>query len=154
MSANVPGLATWRSHVPKGKRRRRAAVTRCYPKLRAGARTAYLLDSKSTHRYGHYDHYRGAAMSKKSLSVAEVKATLSEQIREVEAGEPIIITRHGKAVAALVRPEDLKQIERLRAAGPAAGLASLAGGWEGSEDLLRILDTSPRMGQREVANLD
>lgn len=93
-------------------------------------------------------------MFKKSLSVAEVKATLSEQIREVEAGEPIIITRHGKAVAALVRPEDLRQLERLRAAGPSAGLASLAGGWEGSEDLLRILDTSPRMGQREVANLD
>lgn len=93
-------------------------------------------------------------MSKKSLSVAEVKATLSEQIREVETGEPIIITRHGKAVAALVRAEDLKQLERLRAAGPDTGLASLAGGWEDADDLLRILDSSPRMGQREVANLD
>jgi prevent-host-death family protein len=93
-------------------------------------------------------------MSKKSLSVAEVKATLSEQIREVETGEPIIITRHGKAVAALVRAEDLKQLERIRAAGPASGLASLAGGWEDADDLLRILDSSPRMGQREVANLD
>jgi prevent-host-death family protein len=93
-------------------------------------------------------------MSKKSLSVAEVKATLSEQIREVETGEPIIITRHGKAVAALVRAEDLKQLERLRAAGPDTGLASLAGGWEDADDLLHVLDSSLRMGQREVANLD
>jgi prevent-host-death family protein len=93
-------------------------------------------------------------VSKKSLSVAEIKATLSEQIREVETGEPIIITRHGKAVAALVRAEDLKQLERLRAAGPNTGLASLAGGWEDADDLLRILENSPRMGQRNVANLD
>ena len=93
-------------------------------------------------------------MSKKSRSVAEVKATLSEQIRAVEKGEPIVITRHGKAVAALVRPEDLETLERLRAAGPPGGLASLAGGWEDSEDLIRILETSPRIGQRHVAHLD
>lgn len=93
-------------------------------------------------------------MPKKKLSVAEVKATLSEQIREVEHGEAIVITRHGKAVAALVRPEDLETLERLRAAGPKGGLASIAGGWEDSEDLVRILETSPRMGQRHVANLD
>jgi prevent-host-death family protein len=93
-------------------------------------------------------------MPKKSLSVAQVKATLSEQIREVEHGGPILITRHGKAVAALVRPEDLETLERLRAAGPSGGLASLAGGWEDSEDLVRILETSPRIAQRHVANLD
>ena len=93
-------------------------------------------------------------MPKKSRSVAEVKARLSEQIREVEHGEPIVITRHGKAVAALVRAEDLAQLERLRAAGPGAGLASLAGGWGGSEDLVRILETSPRIGHRVVADPD
>lgn len=131
-----------------------AALNRCYRKLRAGAGTTRPLDSKPTLRYGHNDHNRSAAMSKKSLSIAEVKATLSEQIREVETGEPIIITRHGKAVAALVRAEDLKQLERLRAAGPDTGLASLAGGWEDADDLLRVLDSSPRMGQREVANLN
>lgn len=89
-------------------------------------------------------------MGIKKLSVAEVKATLSEQIREVERGEPIVITRHGKAVAALVRAEDLETLERLRAAGPMGGLASIAGGWEDSEDLVRILESSPRVGQRDV----
>lgn len=91
---------------------------------------------------------------KKKLSVAEVKAKLSEQIREVERGKPVLITRHGKAVAALVRAEDLEQLERLRAAGPKGGLASIAGGWEDSEDLVRVLETSPRIGRRHVANLD
>ncbi|MBI3989623.1 MAG: type II toxin-antitoxin system Phd/YefM family antitoxin [candidate division NC10 bacterium] len=94
-------------------------------------------------------------MAKKSLSVAEVKATLSERIREVEQrGEPLLITRHGKPVAALVRAEDLEQLQRLRAAGPEGGLARIAGGWEGSEELVQILETSRRVGRRRVANLD
>lgn len=93
-------------------------------------------------------------MPKKLLSVAEAKARFAEQIREVEKGEPVVITRHGKPVAALVRPEDLEQLERLRAAGPEGGLASIAGGWEGSEELARILDASPRAGQREAGTLD
>jgi prevent-host-death family protein len=93
-------------------------------------------------------------VARKQLSVAEVKATLSEQIREAERGEPVVITRHGRPVAALVSAEDLEALERLRAAGPAGGLASIVGGWEDSEDLVRILEASPRVGQRDVANLD
>ena len=34
----------------------------------------------------------------KSISVAEAKATLSECIRQVESGSPMLITRHGKPV--------------------------------------------------------
>lgn len=90
----------------------------------------------------------------KSLSVAEVKATLSERVRDVENGQTVVITRHGRAVAALVPVEDLEHLARLRAARPEGGLASLAGGWEGSDDLVRILETSPRTGQRELADLD
>jgi hypothetical protein len=37
-----------------------------------------------------------------------------------------LITRHGKAVAALVAAEDLDTLERLRPAGPEGGLASIA----------------------------
>lgn len=89
----------------------------------------------------------------KSLSLAEAKASLSEAIRNVEAGEAVLITRHGKAVAALVRAEDLEVLQRLRAAGPEGGLASLAGGWEDSEELVHILETSPRIGQRDTPDL-
>jgi len=89
----------------------------------------------------------------KSVSVAEAKATFSECIRQVEAGSSVLITRHGKPVAALVRPRDLEQLERLRKAGPEGGLASIVGGWEESDELVKILDESPRMGQREVPDL-
>ncbi|HEX2205051.1 MAG TPA: type II toxin-antitoxin system Phd/YefM family antitoxin [Longimicrobium sp.] len=93
-------------------------------------------------------------MSRKALSVAEAKATLSEQIREVENGEPVLITRHGRPVVALVRAEDLDQLERLRAAGPQGGLASIAGGWEGSDELADLLAGSHRTAGREGAELD
>lgn len=90
----------------------------------------------------------------KSVSVAEAKANLSMCIREVESGDPVVITRHGKPVAALVRAEDLDHLERLRRAGPEGGLASLAGGWEGSEELVSRLESSSRTGGREIAILE
>jgi len=89
----------------------------------------------------------------KSISVAEAKATLSDCIREVEAGSSLIITRHGKPVAALVRAIDVEHLERLRKAGPQGGLANIAGGWEDSEELADILDGSPRRGQRDTPEL-
>ena len=58
------------------------------------------------------------------------------------------ITRHGKPVAAVVAAEDLERLERLRAAGPEGGLASIAGGWRGFEDwveaIREIKRTRPR----------
>lgn len=90
----------------------------------------------------------------KSISVAEAKATFSECIRQVEGGSSVLITRHGKPVAALVRPSDLEHLERLRKAGPESGLASIAGGWKDSEELFAILDGSPRQGQRDVPDLE
>lgn len=90
----------------------------------------------------------------KHVSLAEAKATLSEQIRDVEGGTPVIITRHGKPVAALVGVDVIEHLERLRAAGPEGGLASVVGGWEDSEDLVRLLEHSPRTGARDVSPLD
>ena len=90
----------------------------------------------------------------KNVSLAEAKATLSECIRQVEKGKSVVITKHGKPVAALVLPDDLKNIERLRKAGPEGGLASLSGGWKGSEELSRLLDESDRIGQRNRVALE
>lgn len=42
----------------------------------------------------------------KTLQFTEAKARLSELLDEVERGEVINITRHGKTVARIVRPED------------------------------------------------
>ena len=88
------------------------------------------------------------------MSLAEAKTNLSTCVRKAETGIPVIITRHGKPVAALVRAEDLAHLERLRKSGPEGGLASLAGGWEGSEELVEILDQSPRVGQRNNIALE
>ena len=90
----------------------------------------------------------------KNVSVAKAKATFSKCIRQVETGSSVVITRHGKPVAALVRPNELEHLERLRKAGPESGLVSIAGGWEGSEELVKILDESLRIGQRDVPNLE
>lgn len=88
-----------------------------------------------------------------TVSAAKAKAEFAECIRRAEAGEPVVITRHGKAVVALVRADRLQQLERLRSADPAAGLAGLAGGWRGSEELARGLTASRRSKPRRVARL-
>ena len=88
-----------------------------------------------------------------NISVAKAKANFSEYIRKVEAGNAVLITRHGKPVAALVSPSDLEHLARLRKAGPEKGLASIAGGWENSEELASILDASPRQGHRNTPDL-
>jgi prevent-host-death family protein len=90
----------------------------------------------------------------RTLSVAEAKAALSDAIREVEAGGTVMITRHGKPVAALVRVEDVERLELLRAVGPEGGLASIAGGWEGSDQLVQSIASAARRGRRRVVSLD
>jgi prevent-host-death family protein len=90
----------------------------------------------------------------KSISIVEAKATFSDCIRQVEAGSSVLITRHGKPVAAIVRPTELEHLERLKKAGPGSGLVSIAGGWEDSDDLAAILDKSVRHGQRDTIDLE
>jgi prevent-host-death family protein len=88
-----------------------------------------------------------------TVSAAKAKAQFAECMRKAEAGDPVVITRHGRAVVALVRADRLQQLERLGSAGPAAGLAGLAGGWRGSEELVRLLAGSRRTKARRVPRL-
>lgn len=85
-----------------------------------------------------------------TVSAAKAKAEFSECIREAEAGESVVITRHGKAVVALVSADGLEQLERLGSARPAGGLAGLAGGWRGSDELVRAVARSRRTATRRV----
>ncbi|MGD9920748.1 MAG: type II toxin-antitoxin system Phd/YefM family antitoxin [Pseudorhodoplanes sp.] len=41
----------------------------------------------------------------KTVGIFEAKTTLSRLLQEVEKGRDVMITRHGKPVAKLVRPE-------------------------------------------------
>jgi prevent-host-death family protein len=88
------------------------------------------------------------------ISATVAKARLAEWLQRAFAGEIVVITRHGKPVAALVSPEELEQVRRLRAAGPETGLVSLAGGWSGSDELAEILDRTARSDVRREPELD
>lgn len=73
----------------------------------------------------------------RTVSLAEAKAHLSDLLNTVEAGEEVIITRHGRAVARVSAPEQpkqplpLKRLTALRNQTPAWG--------EPSNQLLRKL---------------
>lgn len=87
------------------------------------------------------------------VSVVEAKARFSEFVREAEAGAIVMIQRHGRNVAAVVPANDAQRMSRLRAAGPEKGLASVAGGWRGSEDLVSHLGAIRRSPPRRRPRL-
>jgi prevent-host-death family protein len=87
----------------------------------------------------------------RSISVAEMKAHFADWVRMAEAGDSVVITRHGKPVVALIPAAEMEQLARLKAAGPEKGLASLAGGWEGSEELVERIFEVRRSGPRATS---
>lgn len=89
----------------------------------------------------------------KRFTVAEAKARFAECLRDAEEGRPVLITRHGRQVAAVVSLSDYEQVTRLRAAGPEAGLAGVAGGWKGSDDLVDEIGKSRRTAGRRAPKL-
>jgi prevent-host-death family protein len=71
------------------------------------------------------------------VSTAEAKNRLTELIRAVEGGEPVIITRHGKPVAQLVPPPAERRTPRL---GGMKDRIKLLPGWDAPVDLDRFLE--------------
>lgn len=67
------------------------------------------------------------------MTVSEARATLPELLGRVLAGEEITLTRHGRAVAVLVRPDVLR---RRRAGGAMAAAETV-------RDVLEHARTSP-----------
>ncbi len=72
-----------------------------------------------------------------TVSLAQAKARLSELLDKVEAGEEIVVTRHGKAVARISpaaktkKPIDYDRLAAFRATMPSLG--------EPSVDLIRAM---------------
>ena len=89
----------------------------------------------------------------RALAVAEAKAVFADCLRQAERGEPVVVTRHGKAVAAIVWVDDYRALARLKSAGPQGGLASLAGGWTGSDALVTATLSRRRSGPRKPPGL-
>ena len=59
----------------------------------------------------------------------------------MEQGEAVVVTRYGKPVAAIVAPEEWERLERLRASGPQAGLASLVGAFKDAGEFVEALSS-------------
>ena len=89
----------------------------------------------------------------RKLSAARAKSQLADCLRKAENGEAVIITRHGKPVAALVGI-DRVALPRRKGARNGSGLAGLVGGWKGSEDLVRALTKLRRTRPRRRIALD
>ena len=87
-------------------------------------------------------------------TVVDAKAHFAQCVREAEHGEAVVLTRHGRSVAAIVPFDLIEDLRRLRAAGPAAGLASLAGGWKGSQEVAEKALEYGRSEGRPLPDLD
>ena len=87
-------------------------------------------------------------------TIVNAKAHFAECVREAERGEAVVLTRHGKSVAAIVPIDLVEELTRLRAAGPAGGLASVAGGWRGSQEVAEKALEYGRSAGRPLPDLD
>ena len=65
-----------------------------------------------------------------------------------------VVYEYSKRQVQLRNRDKAKRLEKLRSAGPEGGLASLAGGWKGSSEVVRIVAEHPRTGYRVVPDLD
>jgi len=70
------------------------------------------------------------------VSIAEAKNRLPELIRAVEAGESVVITRHGKPVAQITPPPPERRKVRF---GSMKNRIKLLPGWDDPIDLDRFL---------------
>lgn len=88
------------------------------------------------------------------MSVADAKAHFSDCVALAERGRPVVITRHGKSVAAIISIAELEHVQKITSAGPEEGLAGIAGGWKNSDELVDIVSRSRRTRGRALPSLD
>ncbi|MBA3699436.1 MAG: type II toxin-antitoxin system Phd/YefM family antitoxin [Planctomycetes bacterium] len=74
-----------------------------------------------------------------TCSIADTKAHLSSCVARAEAGEPVLITRHGRPVAAMISAEEWDRVQAVLGTRR-RGLAGLLGGWEDSDRLASHVD--------------
>lgn len=63
----------------------------------------------------------------KQVSIAEAKARFAACVKDAESGEEVVITRHGRAVAAMVSLEELNLLRQRAARDQRGSLLELVG---------------------------
>lgn len=82
------------------------------------------------------------------VGVAEAKRHFSELLDRVDAGERIVVARHGRPAAALVPPDE----ELLRRPGPApTGFAAIAGALDELDDIVHDIYADRRAAKDRAA---
>lgn len=89
----------------------------------------------------------------KTMSAAEAKTHFGDCLSSAETGTPVIITRYGKVVAAIVSADVLQQLERLRHAGPDAGLGGLVGLFDDGDELADAVEATAAEDSKAVEEL-
>ena len=85
-------------------------------------------------------------MSERRVGIRELKAKLSECVREVRQGQTIVVTERGRAVARLI-PDATSVRDRLAALKSSGGIQ-----WSGRR-LIRTKPVARVRGKRTVADL-
>lgn len=91
----------------------------------------------------------------KSMSIAAAKSSFADCVKRAEHGEPVVITRYGRPVAALVSVEAFEAQSALGGRGPRGtllDLVELEGMGELTEELDRIVER--RGPTRDVPELE
>jgi prevent-host-death family protein len=86
------------------------------------------------------------ANRERRIGIRELKATLSECVREVKAGQTIVVTDHGQPVARII-PEAISLHERVEALRKAGAMA-----WSGRR-LRRVKPAGKVHGDKTVGDL-
>lgn len=91
----------------------------------------------------------------KTMSVVEAKAHFAEAVRCAEAGESVVIERHGEPVAGIVSAEDLRLLAQRRTTGVQGTLLGLCD-VEGMADFAEELGDAvrPRGPTRDVVGVE
>ena len=89
-----------------------------------------------------------------SISIAEAKAHLSDCIRQAEQGEPILNTRHGKPVAALVAASHLEHSSDFGGPGLRADWPVWLGDGMDRKNWFSTIEQMPRTQARLAKPLD
>jgi len=75
------------------------------------------------------------------LGMAEAKRRFSELINRVaDSGDRVLIERQGKPVIALVKADDLEQLERAVQSKPPKGLLAAVGAWADYPNLDELIN--------------
>ncbi|MBA3708740.1 MAG: type II toxin-antitoxin system Phd/YefM family antitoxin [Planctomycetes bacterium] len=74
-----------------------------------------------------------------TCSIADTKAHLSSCVASAESGEPVLITRHGRPVAAMISAQDWERLQAVKS-HRRRGLLALVGGWEDAAEWSERVD--------------